>query len=258
MSLSKVLQEINKIRPYINEDITAGPPETYAGREGRRRNARDRYKTLKDEYTTQLRLSATFILVLGSDKGTFQETATKEFKCFSSDPEGFYKDLANRLPEELYANRAPTGNLFEIIARHLEDKANELGIVEYPMLLMKNDYNRPMKSKEDFVNLLKQAVNEQVGSEIIGLHVINSLSEQAIEIDHQDKLTPIVMTTDDESLALDLIGTLGRIGARSFLVVAGEGADKVRSVQGTFTIKEISSKNVKNVLTNISRLCKNR
>jgi hypothetical protein len=62
------------------------------------------------------------------------------------------------------------------------------------------------------------------------------------------------LSTDDEKLALDLKSTLGKIGSRAYLVVAGKGAKTVRSTEGTFTVKEITNESVENILTNISKL----
>lgn len=258
MSLNKIVEEINQIKPIIDEDITNGPRETYAGREGRQRNAKERMKSLKENYIDELRTSAAFILVAGSEKQNFSEVAVNEFKCFFADPEGFYKDLADRLPKELYVNRTPTANLFDIMARHLEDKANEMQIVGYPQLIMKQQYQRALAGKEDFVGLIKQAINEQVGSEIAGLHVVRSIADKAIEANHGSRTTPIVLCTDDQELALDLRSTLGRIGSRTFLVVAGKGAKTIKGTEGAFVIKEVSKEAVENCLKNISNLCKTR
>lgn len=259
MSLQQVLEQIKVVKPLAEEDISVGPRETYAGREGRKRNAVEQYKALKEEYINELRTSAVFILVSGSLKEQFSETAQKEFGCFSSDSEGFYKELANRLPEELYKSKTPASNLFDVLGRHLEDKAQEMNIVGYPQLIMKQQYFKAINSKEDFVSLIKQAINEQVGSEIVGIHVTRALSDAAIMANHSSMLTPIILTTDDEAFALDLNNTLvSRLWCRSFLVVAGKGAKAVRSTDGTFTIKEINKESVENVLTNISNLCKFR
>jgi hypothetical protein len=258
MSLQKVLEQIKVVKPLAEEDISVGPRETYQGREGRKRNAISQYKDLKEQYIDELRTSAVFILVAGSAKEQFSETAQKEFGCFASDSEGFYKDLANRLPSELYNNKPTGANLFDILGRHLEDKAQEMKIIGYPQLIMKQHYFRAIKDKEDFIALIKQAINEQVGSEIVGIHVARSLAEAAINANHSSKLTPIILTTDDEKFALDLNGTAGRIGARSFLVVAGKGAKTIRSTEGAFTVKEINSENVGNTLTSIRNLCKTR
>lgn len=258
MSLSNIIEEINKIKPILKEDILEGPRETYAGREGRQRNAKERMKSLKESYIDELRFSAAFIIVCGSENQKFSDIAKEEFKCFTADPEGFYKDLANRIPQELYTNRTSTANLFDIMGRHLEDKAGEMQIVGYPMLIMKQNYQRSLANKEDFVKLIKEAINEQVGSEIAGLHVIRTIAENAIETNHASRITPIVLCTEDEKFALDLRNTLGRIGSKSFLVVTGKGAKSIRNTEGVFVIKGVERDNVENCLKNISNLCKNR
>jgi hypothetical protein len=258
MSLSQVLEQIKKVKPLAEEDISSGPRETYAGREGRKRNAVEQLGTLKEQYIDELRMSAVFILVSGSNKEDFANIAQSEYKCFKADPEGFYKDLANRLPEELYTHKTPTANLFDVMGRHLEDKANEMKIVGYPQLIMKNKYQRAVKSREDFVSLIKEAINDQVGSEIAGIHAIRSIADTAINSDHGSKMTPIVMATDDETLALDLKNTLGRLGSQVFLVAAGKGSKTIKSTEGAFTLKEVNTKSVENVLTNVKSLCKVR
>lgn len=254
MSLSKVIDEIKKYKQVSEQDLSAGPRETYAGREGMKRNALERIRDLKERYIDELRLSALFILVSGSGRDQFAETAKTEFKCFTADPEGFYKDLANRLPEQLYTQKTPPSNLFDIMGRHLEDKANEMKIIGYPQLIMKAKYLKHIDGKEDFKNLIKEAINEQVGSEISGLHVIRAIADEAIKSEHGSRLTPIILATDDEKLALDLKSTLGRIGSRAFLVAAGKGAKTVRSTEGCFTVKEIDKESVENILTNIRKL----
>lgn len=255
MSLQKIVQEIKQLKPLAEEDIASGPRETYAGREGRKRNAQERMKTLREQYIDELRRSSVFILICGSDRDLFSEVAEKEFGCFVADPEGFYKDLANRMPKELYDQKASTSNLFDIVGRHLEDKANEMQILGYPQLIMKQDYLRAIHGKEDFVALIKQAINEQVGSEIVGINAVRSIADIAIDSGHGSKVTPIVMSTEDSNLALDLHQTLGKVGSKCFLVVAGKGAKTVKAVEGTFTLKEISKENVQKVLTNVRILC---
>lgn len=256
MSLASILEEIKKVKPFADEDITEGPRETYAGREGRKRNARDQLKRFKEQYIDELRKNAVFIIVSGTNKDQFAELAKGEFGCFLSDSEAFYKDLANRLPEELYKNKSPTANLFEIMGRHLEDKANEMQLMSYPQLVMKQQYRRVVDGREDFASLIKQAINEQVGSEIVGINAIRNIADAAIEVGHSSKITPIIMTTDDENFALDLNKNLGRIGSKVFLVAAGKGAKTVRSITGAFALKEVTKESIENTLANIKNLIK--
>jgi hypothetical protein len=240
------------------QDLHDGPRETYAGREGLKRNAREQLDYYREQYIEELRNSAAFIIVSGSAKDQFLSLAQNEFGCFSADPESFYKELANRLPQELYDQKVPAGNLFDILGRHLEDKAQEMKIAGYPLLVMKQQYARAINGREDFVQLIKQAINEQVGSEIVGLHTVRSLANEAIDRGHASKITPIVMVTDDETLALDLQKNLGRIGSRVFLVSAGKGSKRVKATEGAFALKEIDKEAVENTLANIRNLCKSR
>src|ERR1700733_14243297 len=105
MSLSNVLEEIKKVKPIAEENTLTGNRDTYQARAGRKRNAKEQYQNLLDQYTEELRLSSAFIVVLGSLKEEFSTLAQSDFGCFSADPEAFYKDLANRLPAELYQNK---------------------------------------------------------------------------------------------------------------------------------------------------------
>ena len=254
MSLQKTLEEIKVYKPIAEEDINAGPRETYSGREGRKRNAVAKLKELKEQYINELRLSSVFVIVSGSGKDQFAELAKTEFKCFTADPEGFYKDLADRLPPALYSQKTPPSNLFDIMGRHLEDKATEMNITAYPQLIFHSKYQKACNGKEDFINLIKEAINDQVGSEISGLHVIRAIADEAVKANHGSRLTPIVLATNDEKFALDLKSTLGRIGSRVFLVAAGKGAKTVRSTEGAFTVKEVNNETVENTLTNIRKL----
>jgi hypothetical protein len=160
------------------------------------------------------------------------------------------------LPPALYNQKTPPANLFDIMGRHLEDKATEMKIVSYPLMIFHSKYQKACNSKEDFKNLIKEAINDQVGSEIAGLHIVRSLADEAIEAGHRGKITPIVLATDDEKLALDLKGTSGRIGSRAFLVAAGKGAKTVRATEGAFTVKEVNNESVETILKNIRNLCK--
>ena len=256
MSLSKILEQIKVQKPLAEEDISQGPRETYSGREGRKRNAINQLKELKDKYTDELRLSALFIIVSGSGKDQFAEVAKTEHKCFTADPEAFYKNLADRLPPALYAQKTPPANLFDIMGRHLEDLAQEMQIIGYPQLIFHSKYQKACNGKEDFKNLIKEAINDQVGSEIAGLYTVRSLANEAIAANHGQRLTPIILATDDEKFALDLKSTSGRIGSRAFLVAAGKGAKTVKSTEGAFTVKEVDNESVANILTNIRKLCR--
>lgn len=254
MSLQKTLEQIKVFKPLAEEDISQGPRETYSSREGRKRNATSKLKELREDYAIKLRQSAIFVLVAGSAKDEFVELAKNEFKCFTADPESLYKDLADRLPPALYDQKTPPANLFDIMGRHLEDEIIEMNIDGNLQLVFHSKYQRACSGKEDFKNLIKEAINDQGGLVIAGEHIIRSLVDEAIATGHGQRFTPIILATNDEKLALDLRGTLGRIGSGAYLVAAGKGAKTIRSTEGAFTVKEVNNQTVETTLTNIRKL----
>lgn len=240
MSLQTVLEKIKTLKPLAEEDVDSGEPNTLSARRGRKRNAQESLKRLTEEYTIELMRTAAFFVVTGSARDEFVKNAVDSFRCLTSNPEEFYRDLASRIPETLYSGKESVANLFDVVSRHLEDKAGELGIIGYPMLRFKSEYRRAISGKEDFVQLLKRAVNDQVGAEIVGIQAVRSVVQKAIETGHKEKITPIVLSCD-ETLAQDLSNALDRLTPHVFTVVAGEGQ---AINEGSTVVAEVNEKSV--------------
>lgn len=252
MSLSKVLEEIKKVYPYINEDVDSGPPETLSGRRGRKNQAVESMKRLKRQYTSELLQTAAYILVLGDKRDLFASIATENYQCFNCNPDTFFQDLANRVPQSLYLGKEGMSNIFDILGRHLEDKALDLDIVAYPQLIFRQEYSRHLSSREDFTALVRQAVVDQVGGELVGIQAVHSLVVAAIERDHTAKFTPILLPTSDDKFALTVARDLGRISKRVFVVSVGKTSKLVKSVEGAIFVKDPTNENVENALKTIS------
>jgi hypothetical protein len=253
MSLETVLKEIKQVKPFAEENVETGALETLNGRRGRKRQAQDRLNLLREDYIAELMRSAVFILVSGSSRDEFTALA-KEFHSFVADPESFYRDLASRVAPVLYEGKTAVANMFDVLGRHLEDKANELNIVGYPQLIFKDTYQRNIKDSEDFVALVKSAINEQVGGEIAGIQAVRSIADEAIEKGHASRVTPIVLNSGDDRLTVDLLDALTRLSPRVFLVVAGKCSKAMRSIDGAFVLKEVNKENVEQTLTTINKL----
>lgn len=251
MSLVKVLEEMKKYRPFIEENTDTGPQETLSARRGRKRQAIESMKTLKRQYTESLLRSAVFILVTGSESKEFETVAKEQFGCLSSDPNGFYVNLASRVHPSLYSEKEAVSNIFDVVGRHLEDAARELDVVGYPQLIFKQEYRRTIKNQEDFVNLLKIAINQQVGGEMVGLYAINTLTDAAIANNYAETVTPIVLATENAGLAKDLVAALERLTPKVFCVLAGKGPKNLKQVQGLLAIKDASPSNVEQTLKTI-------
>lgn len=251
MSLVEIIEKINVARPFAEGNAEDGPVDTLAGRRGRKNQAIDTMIRLKRQYKQELLQSAVFIVVTGSLKSDFVTMATEGFKCFSADSEAFYNDLASRVSPALYEGKEGISNIFDVLGRYLEDKAIELDLSSYPQLIFKQQYRRVISNKEEFTALVKQAVNDQVGTEIVGIQAVNSLVGPAIDKGHADKITPIILSTNDELFANQLLTNLPRLTSRVFLVVAGKSTKALRSTDGAIIVKEVSEESLTQTMNTI-------
>ena len=251
MSLSNILKEMEINRANAEMDVSMGSPETYGGRIGLKKAATETLKRLRLQYRSELTGSAIFILVTGSNKDLFSEIASQEkFECFSADPEDFYKDLASRINPSLFG-RESIRHLFNIAGNLLEDKAMELDIASYPMLMFNDKYNTAVSNAEEFARVLKAAVNDQVGSEIVGINAINSIVDKAISKGHSASVTPVILNTSDEKFALDLQNNLKRLTTKVFLVVAGKASKTVTGTKEALVVKNVTEESVAEALSSI-------
>lgn len=259
MSLSNVLEEIKKVKPYVDEDVESGPYQTLAGRRGRKLQAIESMKRLKRQYTTELLQSAAFIVVVGDKRDVFVSTAVESYKCFSSDPNSFFNDLANKVPPAAYLGRESVANLFDILGRHLEDKAFDLDIVGYPQLIFRQEYGIHLNTKEDFYNLVRRAVSEQLGGELVAIQATHDLADEAISKEHSAKITPILLSTDNDQFALTLVRDLEKISNKVFLISAGRVSKTIKGAktpEQVIAVKDPTGENVENALKTISNSLK--
>jgi hypothetical protein len=253
MSLSQTMEQIKANLPFTKEDVDTGPRETMPARRGRKARAIEQMKTLKRDYRQGLLQSAVFIVTTGSERDAAAELATGKFECFFANPNDFYEKLADRIPEALWKGKESMVNLFDVIGRHLYDMAVDLDLNEYDQLIFKQEHYVSIKTRADLVNLLKTALNAQVGAEIVGIQAVTSIVDKAIEKGHTKIATPIVLSTDDDKLALDLETSLRRLKPRGvFLVVAGKGTKSLRAAPGLIHIKEVTEEAVGKALQQIS------
>ena len=253
MSLAQVRDKIKQVLPMALQDADSGPYETLAGRRGQKRQAEEKLKQLKSEYTQLLLRSAIFIVTTGTGASEFAALASSEAgNCFAADSEKFYTDIVNSVNPALYL-RESLPNLFGVVSRALETKMMGISLIQnsYPSLNYKETYARAVKNKEDLLAVLKVALTEQVGGEMVGIQAIHDLVDEAIQKNHGASLTPIVLKTTDEVLALKLLPALERLTPRVFLVGVGKTSKAVKAVEGAIFVKEASAETVESALTTV-------
>lgn len=246
MSLKNLLTQIQEQTILANQDVEGGNPQTVNSRRGIKRQAQEQLIGLKEDYFKAMLQTSTFILVSGEGKDSFASIAASDFNCFSADPEALYKVLADKIDPQLYLNRS-TADALDVATRHLEDLASDLGIVEFSMIQWKQAYARILTSKEDLVALIKQAINEQVGSELVGIYTVKSLVDTAIAANHSSQVTPIVLPTNDDGLIAELKGGLEAFGTKSFAITAG----KTKGKRSTIHLAKITEETVREALSEV-------
>lgn len=256
MSLTSILKEMESNKENAAMDLQLGSPATYGGRLGLKRAATEAIKRLRLQYRDELIKSASFIIVTGSEKDSFSQSASGDtFGCFSVDPESFYMDIAKDVsPPSVKPplwGREGIRQLFGIAQNVFRDKATDLDIDSYPSLAFNDKYNIAVSSAEDFAAVLKTAINDQVGSEIVGIYAVNSILDKAIERKHSSPVTAVVLNTGDEKFALDLQKNLKRLVPRVFLVSAGKSSKTVSGSEGAILVKKVNDENVGEALSTI-------
>lgn len=256
MTLEELLAKIKEVQPLAEENVETGPAETLNARRGRQRQSVEELVRLRRAYTSELMRTAAFIVVVGDKRDEFSNLAVNNFKCFSTDPEAYFADLVNRVPRNLYLGRESVSNIFDVLGRHIEEKAHELDIVGYPQLLFKQEYQRTLRDTADFLGLVKEAVTDQIGGEIVGIQAAHSLTKTAIERKNKSKLTPIILSTGDEKFGIKVANDLGRITSRVFFVVAGEMKTPLKNTEEVFLLPETTKESVSKTLNSVKNFLK--
>lgn len=244
MSLQGTLKEIKEVSVRARAEVSPEPRETLTARRGRQKRAEETLKELRKTYRDELTASAVFIIVTGSGSKEFRDLSAAS-KCFRADPETFYNAIIEEIPAEIYG-REGVASLFDMATRRLEDHAMEIGVNSYPQMQFKREYQKQIKSREDFLSVIKKAVNDQVGAEMVGIQAINDLVDIAIDQNHKGKDTPIILATTDESLAVALDKGLQRLTRKVYLVAAGEFTP-VAGMGVDFEVPEVTESSVKKV-----------
>lgn len=253
MSLKNTLAEIKRLKPIAEEDVNSGAPETLNARRGRKNQAVEALKRLRREYKTEMQIGSVFLISTGSSREETTKQIVEAHKWFQADPENFYADLAKRVAPALYLNKTSVSNVFDVLGRHLEDKMMELDINEYNQLIFKAEYAEKISSQEEFTRLIKKAINNQIGSEIVGIQSIEGLVDQAIEQGHDKPIMPIVLTTNDTDLIQSLVKDLPRLTSQVFVIGSGEVENKIKNLDGAIVLEDNSAKAIKAALNTLKK-----
>ncbi len=251
MNLVDILTEIEANKPAASMEITPEPFSTLSGRQGMKRAAYERIRQLRAEYSESLRKSSMFIVVIGSARNQFAQIASSdEYDCFNVDADAFAKNLISKIDKNLFSKER-TRFLFGIMQNCLYDRAIELGIREHNPVYFKEEYSAYVKTPEEFLPIVRSAINDQMGPEIIGIDAIERIVDTAIEKKHAAQVTPIIVNCSDESSAQKLVEGLKRLTNMVFSVTAGKVSKNANVPTVSFSLKNVTPEGVGNTLAAI-------
>lgn len=249
MSLENVLKKIEEEKVVAETDLNTVDPRVYPYKKGQVDRARENLEELYIEYKNELLKNALFILVTGDKSDQFSQIAEEKFNCFSVDGEGFYREIVDVLSPDLYFQKNLNASVFDIVSNVLEDKVKNLDIVSYNSLLFNSKYSKFVNSKSEMVDIVKNAINDNIGSEIIGYDALERVTRDAVNKGYKSRIVPIIIHSKDEDFISELSGNLKKLNSRIRVVSAGDVKNKNRSL---LTVEEVNEENIGNALKEIA------
>lgn len=249
MTLNKIVDDIKKNKALAEEQIDENSdPRTLKSRIGRKNSAKEKLKLLYRDYKKTLVNKVALLLVTGNKAEEFCEVAQTEGNMFLAIADNLYEDLSSRIPEAVIKRGMKTAAIIDILGRHLEDKANELDVASYPALVYKSKYDKKIENSGDMLELTKTLINSEVGSDLVGLDVLEQVSRQAVNDMFDGKILPVVVLLKDNSIAEEVVEGLKRIGAVS-TVLAGDG----KAPKGSSKVSDVTKEQVFSVLKKMQK-----
>jgi len=245
------MKQIQEKSTVANDNLEDATNSTRAMRQGNKRAAQDALVDLKNDYRRLMLSSSVFILSTGPHAVSLGELATSETQAFSLDSKDLYRKIASKIDSRAYLNMVVTSSIMNNVSNALEEVAKEIGVREYAHMHFKSEYSRMISSQEDFVDLIKQIVNDGPGSEMVGIYAINTILEQALERGHSEGFTPIILTTTDDQLAVTLSKDLKRLSPNVYVVSVGKASKTIKGLPNSVSIKEASKEALEQLLQEI-------
>lgn len=250
-SLVKTIAEKKALVKSEKEVKELNNPHVVRTKMGKINRAKEDLKELYKEYRTEIQKGSTFILVSGKQAKKFAELASAEFGCFSLDPNTFYNEILDQVPEQLYVNKTAGPALFDHFMAKFESRALEIEIIGYTPLIFESKHKRVLKGREDALKLLQEAFNDRVGGEVVGLDAIDRVAFQAVNEDFAGNTVPIVLFSEDDDLLLSLSKDLKKISYNVFIISTGTKGNKELKQKSISSLKTVDVEGIKSSLTKV-------
>lgn len=250
MSFKEILTKINEEKKIAETDLNTISPRAYPYKKGQVDRAKENLESLYVDYKNQVLKNAVFILVTGSHSDEFANIAQDKFECFNVDAKSFYQEIVDELSPELYKDKNLNASVFDIAGNVLEDKMKNLDVVSYNSLTFSSKYSKFVKTKAEMVDILKDAINDSVGGEVVGLDALEKVSKEAVNKEYKSRVVPILLRSKDENFLLNIATSIRTINPRVVMVVAGETNNN--NINPLSSVSEVNETSVGDALKEIA------
>lgn len=251
MNIQSVMRQIQEKTTLANDNLKDATNNTRPVREAQKRAAQEALQGLKNDCRKLLLSSAVYLVVTGPQTNELMELANNEPKCFGSDSEALYNKILARVDPRAYENKQFVPSILDTISNSLEEVALDCGIQSYPMLRFKAEYSKTITSKEQLLDIVKDAVNTNVGGEMVGIFTVSNVLDQIVERRHIESFVPVVLSAADEQLAITLSKDLKRLSPNTFLVTTGKPTKATKGLQNMINLKEASKEALDQLLSGV-------
>lgn len=218
-SFESLIKEIEQNKTIAETEIPLdADPRTLTTRIGQQKRAKQNLEDLFLEYRKHVGLNSVFILTKGKQYESFAQIAREEYNCFSVNADELYNFIADQIDPRNYTNVSAGPGLFDMFMSIFNDVCDQIGIISYPAILFESKYQRKLSGREDVIKLIKEAFNEKVGSEIVGLYAIDQVAKKAIESGYSGTTIPVILHSEDSELTETLENSLKNITQNVFMV----------------------------------------
>lgn len=249
MSLETVLEKIKEQKVIAQQDLDSVDRRVYPYKKGQVEAAKETLEKLYIDYKNELLKRSIFILVTGSESNKFADLANTKGKTFSLDAKVLFKDIVSELNPELYLNKTANAPLFDIVSNVLEKKMKNLDVMSYNSLVFNQKYLRNIKNKTDMEEVVKEAIIDIVGGEVVGLDALERITKTAVNNNYKSRIVPILLHNEDDRFISDISTTLRSLNPRVIRIVAGEVSTDINPFK---TLTEIDEEKVVETLKEIA------
>jgi len=253
--IEQILAEVKKLEIPISEK---SHPKMIADYGQRIRNAENRIKELKLAYGVEIASKGLFILVAGenADSASSQISQTMKLPTFHADT--FFDKFKNHINKQNYIGKNFNSTLVAMLNQKLMDEALAMDVVSaFNAMVLKNNYVRAIKTKEEFDDLITTILtSEQGSSEILAIQAALALVDYGIREKFDGDMMPVVIWSKDSRL-LEMQKHLQDLGKGCFTIFVGDSETNPKQVElATTVIKTASATSITNAFKAIKNKLK--